>query len=74
MMNQRWTKPRADGKPHNGIDPFECAHCEHVYQEGFNVETIILHCRDKHREFYRHKWETELANGSTVDPRFAPID
>jgi hypothetical protein len=68
----RWTKPRPDGKPYSRTEPCECAHCDHVYS-GFDQLEIIRHCREHHRAFYRHKWETELANRATVDQSYAPL-
>jgi len=77
-MNQenRWTKPRADGKPHSG-EPVECAHCNHTYP-FFDYPAILRHCRVAHKEFYRRKWEAEVVpTGQDRNPMFAgyrPID
>ena len=71
-METRWTVPRPDGQPHNGIDPVTCAHCPHIYQ-GFDYLAIVNHCRENHREFYKFKWDSELSNAMHVDPAYAPL-
>jgi hypothetical protein len=33
----------------------------------------VKHCRENHREFYKFKWDSELANAMHVDPAYAPL-
>lgn len=70
-METRWTKPRTDGQPH-GNEPCECAHCSHVFPK-FDYLEIVRHARFHHREFYRIKWETELASNPQTSQEFAPL-
>ena len=71
-MNERWTKPRADGKPHSIGDTVECAHCSTKLKWDAACISVIRHCRQEHREFYLHKWNTELKN-KNVSPEFLPL-
>jgi nuclear transport factor 2 (NTF2) superfamily protein len=74
VSEQRWTKPRPDGKPHNGRNSVLCAHCEHIYP-CWDYIAVLLHCRETHREFYRRKWETEIVPSGqhTRMAGYAPI-
>jgi len=61
----RWTKPRADGKPHSYSQECECAMCPQRFR-SFDVMAIVTHCRQFHREFYREHWEREIASNPVL--------
>ena len=69
-MDERWTKPRPDGQPHDS-EPCECNHCLHVFPR-FDYLVIVAHYREHHRKFYQHKWDTERLQGY-VSPEYHPL-